>query len=104
MHRPEVCLSSIGMTLLRPLPPRVHVSEGVSIPFRVWLFRQGGVPVHVFQALIEEGREGTGETSQLDDSLHGRLRAVLEGRRNRGQRMIEVACWNLPDELSAGKA
>jgi len=104
MHRPEVCLSSIGMKLIRPLPSREYSSEGIRIPFRSWLFEQRGVPVYVFQALIEEGRAGSGMTSQLDDSLRGRLRSVLEGRRNRGQRMIEVACWNLPDAQSAGEA
>ena len=104
MHRPEVCLSSIGMKLIRPLPARDYYSEGITIPFRSWLFDQKGVPVHVFQSLIEEGRDGGGATSQLDDSLRGRLRVVMEGRRNRGQRMIEVAFWNLPDEQSAGKA
>lgn len=104
MHRPEVCLSNFGMKLIRPLPSRDYSSEGITIPFRSWFFEQRGVPVYVFQALIEEGRTGSGMTSQLNDSLRGRLRSVLEGRRNRGQRMIEVAFWNLPDAQSAGEA
>jgi exosortase len=104
MHNPEVCLSSIGMRLVKPLPSRDCSWQGVTIPFRSWLFEQRGVPVYVFQALIEEGGPQTNMTSQFDDSLQGRLRGVLEGRRNRGQRMIEVACWNLPDEQSAGQA
>jgi hypothetical protein len=104
MHRPEVCLSSIGMKLIRTLPPRDYSSEGVTIPFRSWLFEQRGVPVYVFQSLIEEGSAGRGMTSQLDDSLRGRLHAVLEGRRNRGERMIEVAFLNIPDEKSAVEA
>lgn len=104
MHRPEVCLSNIGMKLIRSLPSRDYSLEGITIPFRSWLFEQRGGPVYVFQALIEEGRPGSGMTSQLDDTLPGRLRSVLEGRRNRGQRMIEVAFWNLPDAQSAGEA
>lgn len=104
MHNPEVCLASIGMTLIQPLPPYNYESEGITIPFRAWLFQQRGVPVYVFQALIEEGRNGAGETHQLDDTLRGRLNAVLEGRRNRGQRMIEVAYWNLHDEMSAARS
>jgi exosortase len=104
MHNPEVCLASIGMTLLQPLPPYNYESEGIKIPFRAWLFQQRGVPVYVFQALIEEGRDGVGETHQLDDTFRGRLSAVLEGRRNRGQRMIEVACWNLPSETEAARS
>lgn len=101
MHRPEVCLSSIGMTLQQQLPAFNHVSEGITIPFRSWLFRQGGVPVHVFQAIIEEGKGEAGQTRELDDTWLGRLRSVQQGRRNRVQRMIEVAFWNLPDEQSA---
>lgn len=104
MHNPEACLSSIGMTLTRALPAYVHEAEGVRIPFRAWLFEQRGVPVYVFQALVEEGGADIGPARPLDDSPRARLRAVLEGRRNRGQRMIEVACWNLPDEQTAGAA
>jgi hypothetical protein len=101
MHRPDVCLASIGMTLVQSLPPYNHDASGVTIPFRAWLFRQRGLPVYVFQALIEEGSGRAAESRELDESSRGRLRAVLEGRRNRGQRMIEVAFWNLPDEQSA---
>jgi exosortase len=101
MHNPEVCLSSIGMKLTRPLPSCVHASEGVTIPFRAWLFQHRGVPIYVFQALVEEGRNGAAEGLTLDDSPKGRLLAFLHGRRNRGQRMIEVAFWNLPNEQSA---
>jgi exosortase len=104
MHRPEVCLANLGMKLIRSLPEHVHESNGVAIPFRAWLFDQKGVPVYVFQALIEESRTQTSDPRQLDESSRGRFRAVLAGRRNRGQRMIEVAFCNLPDERTAGEA
>ena len=104
MHRPEVCLASIGMRLVSTLPPRTHSSGGTTIPFRAWLFEQKGIPVHVFQALLEEGSGHAAASRELDESASGRLRAVAEGRRNRGQRMIEVAVWNLPDEAAAGSA
>jgi len=104
MHNPEVCLSSIGMKLVRPLPNHVFESVGIAVPFRAWLFQSRGVPVWVFQALVEEGGDRAGEERLFDDSPMGRLRALLEGRRNRGQRMIEVAFWNLPNAQSASMA
>lgn len=104
MHRPEVCLSSVGMKLISPLASHVHSSRGITIPFRAWLFRQRGVPVYVFQCILEDGISRSDQPQEPDNSLRGRFRAVLEGRRNRGQRMIEIAFWNLPDQESATAA
>jgi exosortase len=101
MHNPEVCLGSIGMKMKAPLSSSTYDRNGISIPFRSWLFEQNGRPVYVFQAMVSDGdRYHTG----LDfpyDSLFGRLRVVIEGKRNRGQRMVEVAFWNMPDESAA---
>lgn len=46
----------------------------------------------------------SGEIEALDDSPKGRLRSLFKGLRNRGQRMVEIAFWNLPDEEVAKKA
>ena len=97
MHNPEVCLSSIGMHLLRPLAPVRFEEGGMVIPFKSWLFEQNGRPVYVYNTLLEDGGVD-GTTEELDDTPKGRLHSLLLGRRNQGQRMVEVALWNIPDE------
>jgi hypothetical protein len=68
-----------------------------------WLFSQHGMPVYVFHAIMEQG-SASSERESVDDSLKARLRNVVQGKRNRGQRMVEVAFWNLPSEAAARDA
>jgi len=105
MHNPEVCLSSIGMKLKEPLSPMNYTDTGVTIPFHSWLFDQQGRPVYVFHAIIEDGRGGVPDSLvAIDDSPRGRLNATLQARRNRGQRLVEVALWNMSGEEEARAA
>jgi exosortase len=104
MHNPEVCLSSIGMRLLKPLDPVDYQTTGVTLPFRSWLFDQHGQPVYVFQTLLEEGAARGMTTEEADDSPKGRLLSVLSGRRNLGQRMVEIALWGMSDASMARDA
>lgn len=103
MHNPEVCLSNIGMHLVKPLDPLSFEQKGVTIPFKSWLFEQHGLSVYVYNTLLENGRLA-GSSEALDDSLGGRLKNLADGRRNLGQRMVEVAFWNMPDEAAARAA
>ncbi len=99
MHHPEVCLGNIGMRMIRILQPMNAEVNGFTIPFRAWLFEQGGNAVYVFHATVEDAGTGGGEA--IPDTLKGRVQRVLGGRRNKGERLVEVAFWNLPDERSA---
>lgn len=104
MHNPEVCLSNIGMHLLKPLSPISYESSAVKIPFKSYLFEQQGHPVYVFHALMEDAGTDGNASEALDDSPRGRVRSLFAGRRNLGERMIEIAFWNLSDEASARNA
>ena len=104
MHHPEVCLASIGMHLQKPLKPFVYENNGTRIPLRAWLFESHGRPVFVFNAILQEAVEAGTEAEDQEDSLKGRLGNFMQGRRNHGQRMLEVALWNLPDETAAREA
>ena len=104
MHHPEVCLASIGMHLQKPLKPFVYENNGTRIPLRAWLFESHGRPVYVFHAILQEAVEAGTEAEDQEDSLKGRLGNFMQGRRNHGQRMLEVALWNLPDETAAREA
>jgi hypothetical protein len=101
MHTPAVCLSNIGMKLVSQLPPERISINGISFQFHSWLFEQNGHSVYVFNAMPLDVNMPESVIEGLDDSPGGRLRSLLAGLRNNGQRMIEVAFWNLPDELAA---
>jgi len=100
MHRPEVCLGNIGMRMKQALYPVNATVNGFMIPFRAWLFEQNGKPVYVFHAVVEDGGAGR-KPEAIPDTMTGRLQRVLGGRRNQGERVVEVAFWNVPDEISA---
>jgi exosortase len=103
MHNPEVCLSSIGITLTAPLSP-LSVKLGTEqVTFNSSLFDDHGAPVYVFHALIEQGALANKDLL-LSDSLKGRVMAMLSGHRNHGQRMLEVAFWKLSNEQQAREA
>lgn len=100
VHNPEVCLGSMGMRKAEVLPPVIFTSEGATVPFRAWLFEDRGRPVYVFHTMMEPGRASmVPEDPDLNEWSW--FRNLREGRRNRGQRMVEVAFWNLPDRESA---
>lgn len=101
MHNPEVCLRSIGMREVSPLSPLSVQRNGITIPFRSWLFEQNGRPVYVFQAIVEDGAAKEGDPEVIPDTLRGRLHRLRAARRNAGERMVEVAFWNLANEASA---
>lgn len=87
------------MTLEEQFEPRVLTVDGIGFPFRVFLFRDRGVPVLVYHAIIAEGR---GVEEQIGDTtLQGRWNVVKKGIRNRGQRLVEAAVWNTDDTASA---
>lgn len=104
MHNPEVCLRSIGMSMVGALAPLTVARNGIRIPFRSWLFEQNGRPVYVFQAIVEDGSTGEDAAEAIPDTMGGRLQRLRTARRNAGERMVEVAFWNLPDEASARTA
>lgn len=103
MHSPEVCLSNIGMRMEGALDDAEFGSPAGMIRLHGWLFSQHGRPVYVFHAIMEQG-SASSERESVDDSLKARLRNVVQGKRNRGQRMVEVAFWNLPSEDAARDA
>ena len=105
IHSPDVCLVSMGMHLEKPLAD-VNIGSGTSggLPLHAWLFTQNGRPVYVFHSILEEDGRRMGETIATDQATTSRLDNLRLGKRNRGQRMIEIAFWNLHDESEARAA
>ena len=102
MHSPEVCLASMGMHLEKKLADfNINYGAGGELLLHSWLFTQQGRPVYVFHSILEQSEGPLGSSITTDQTSKGRLENLKLGKRNRGQRMIEVAFWNLHDESQA---
>jgi len=104
MHNPLSCLTNIGMKRLGALASIHLEKKGISLDFRGWLFEQDGNLIYVYHATPMDSQIPASVLESLNDSPQGRFKSLLIGMRNRGQRMVEVAFWNLPDELAARDA
>ena len=92
VHRPEVCLSAIGMKLLED---RGFVSvsvAGLTLPFHAYTFEQNGRLVFVYFGLWQNRTIRGQERGQLSESEHvAGLQAVIWRERNLGQQVAELA-------------
>ena len=90
-HTPEVCLTSSGHKLTGGIEPRSVAIGGLSLAFDVYHAERD--ELWVYYCLWEDGfSNDSNETERL--TYGNRLRPVLEGRRNRGQRSLEIAVWS----------
>jgi len=103
-HSPEICLPAIGRNL-RMARPDVNVRAGaVRLDFRSYEFEQKGQPLFVFLCVQEDKRVASGPADTGEWNLRGRLRAAVDGKRNLGQRLLEVAVLGFDDFSQASEA
>lgn len=103
-HSPEICLPAIGRTFLRARPDLNLTVGSVALDFRSYEFEQNGRPLFVFVCIQEDKRLASGTTTPEEWNLRGRLRAALHGKRNLGQRLLEIAVFGLDDFEQATQA
>ncbi|MBV9126489.1 MAG: exosortase/archaeosortase family protein [Verrucomicrobia bacterium] len=106
MHTPRVCLSASGRELRRDLGVAwlAADSRGLQLPFHAYVFDAGGgQELHVFYCLWEDRRrEATDDRLAADDlTARGRFLAAVHGRRNLGQRVLEISLFGPADDASA---
>jgi exosortase len=103
-HSPEICLPAIGRNFRGPRPD-VNVRAGVvSLDFRSYEFEQNGRPLFVFVSIQDDKRAASATADTGEWNFRGRLRAALDGKRNLGQRLLEVAVLGLDNFTEAGDA
>jgi exosortase len=106
LHRPDVCLPAIGWNQVADTGVRDYpVTSSFALPFHHFEFRHdtpdnsGQQVAHAFYCLWEDrapSRSGAGSKLSQMAAAHStwtrdeRIRAVLEGRRHLGQRVMEV--------------
>lgn len=103
-HSPEICLPAIGRTFRKAWPDVDVVTEPASLDFRSYEFEQNGRPLFVFVTIQEDKRVASGPTDTGEWNVSGRLRAAWEGKRNLGQRLLEIAVSGFDDFAAAREA
>jgi exosortase/archaeosortase family protein len=102
-HTPEVCLTAAGRELLSQAGIRAIPVHGLQLPFRSYVVKDERGPLRVFYCLWEDRANAQSfRTSMM--TYGNRLAPVLAGRRNSGQRSLEVAIWGIADEGEAEAA
>jgi exosortase/archaeosortase family protein len=102
-HTPEVCLTAAGRRLASGSDLAWFDVHGLRMPFRSYAVTDEGQPLHVFYCLWDDlAGEQSFETTSL--GYWNRLEPVLAGRRNPGQRSIEIAVWGIADAAAAETA
>ena len=104
VHDPRVCLGAAGFELEEKLPDWTTEAGGFRLPFQRYVFRDRGRTVHVFHSVIEEdGRPGAVD-NEFSFDRQVRWTNLLQGRRNRGLRVLEFAVRGPQDPAAAEAA
>jgi hypothetical protein len=102
-HIPEVCLTAAGRELVSQSALRAVPVQGMQLPFRSYVVKDKTGPLHVFYCLWED--RASAQTFRTTIMTYAsRLAPVLAGRRNSGQRSLEVAIWGISDQQEAEAA
>jgi hypothetical protein len=104
-HSPEICLPAIGRTFRGEKPPLLIQAGSVPLEFRAYEFDEAGRPLFVFVS-IQDDKTGASEpkAGPGEWNMRGRLRAAWRGRRNLGQRLLEIAVTGFDDYEGAKEA
>jgi hypothetical protein len=103
-HSPEICLPAIGRNFVGARPDVNVQADAVALGFRAYEFEQNGRPLFVFVCIQEDKRVASAGPETGEWNLAGRLRAAWEGKRNLGQRLLEIAVSGVDDFGRAGEA
>jgi exosortase/archaeosortase family protein len=104
VHNPTVCLPGVGMTLEKELPTLTYQTGDLRILFHAYHFTDRGIPLYVFHSISEDFSAYDAAPAPDGYEIQSRLRAVVEGRRNRGQRLLEFAVSGARDSQDAETA
>ena len=89
-HRPDICFPAAGAKLAKDFG---HVNASVNnieIPFRCQTFESGSRILYVFYCLWSDRVSRNAEPLNNNTTWSSRLQAVLAGKRNLGQQVLEV--------------
>lgn len=102
-HLPEQCQTMIGRTIESKSELRRTVANGVSIPYFIYKIRAGSDEFFLMY-IVSDDRIGGETIVPTRPTSANRLAAVLAGRRNMGQRSMQLALVGEKDEARAEQA
>jgi hypothetical protein len=115
-HSPDICLPAIGRNFKGALPSVTvdlatpnrlatdDYSRAVGLNFRAYEFEQAGRPLFVFVAIRDDKISAKETEEPVEWNTRGRLLAAWRGRRNPGQRLLELAVGGYEDFSQARAA
>ena len=102
MHRPEICLPAVGYRLVAEAEATEIAASGVTLPLNGSIFECDEGRVYVFRCLWEDRPvTGIARDRNFDMSISGRLTSAWYGRRNLGQRLLQIAIVGAGSEQEA---
>ncbi len=92
MHRPEICMPAHGMEFLSQAGSTEVKVDNLRLPFNCSTFKAGSETTYVFRCLWEDRpMSGKGRERTFDLSANGRLASAWYGRRNLGEKLLQIA-------------
>lgn len=104
MHRPEICLPAAGFKFISKIDGTEVQASGVAFSFEGSIFDADGSRMYIFRCLWEDQPAlGLSQSRRFDLSVMGRLKSSWYGRRNLGQKLLQVGIVgaNSEDEARA---
>jgi hypothetical protein len=102
-HTPEVCLTAAGRELVSQSGLRAIPVHGMQLPFRSYVVKGENGPLFVFYCLWDDRANAqTFATTRM--GYASRLAPVIAGRRNPGQRSLELAVSGVANQQEAEMA
>jgi len=89
-HRPDICFPAAGARLDQDFGRVTLDANGIAITFRHQSFETGTKLLHVFYCLWSDRISPHGEPLVENGSYANRLEAVMSGKRNLGQKVLEI--------------
>ena len=89
-HRPDICFPAAGANLVEDLGQVTVNANGIDLPFKHQTFESGPRLLHVFYCLWSDRISRKDKLLIENNSWSSRLQAVVEGKRNLGQQVLEV--------------
>ncbi len=102
-HLPEQCQRMIGRTIVSKSELRRTEANGVGIVYNLYKIRAGADEFYLMYVVSDDRMAG--EQIEISRATPAnRLKTVLAGRRNMGQRSLQLALVGEPDEAKAEEA
>jgi hypothetical protein len=103
-HTPETCLPASGRKLLSMSPIKTIEVHGLRLPFREYILEEAGQTIHVFYCLWQDRADKQMFESVDLLAVRSRLSGIWTGRRNLGQRSLELVVRELKDDVAVQDA